>query len=93
MAATLVPDDIDCIVVGGGLAGLVVAARLSEDSSKNVLVIEAGSNRKGDLRIDTPGLMVSMYDDPDFDWMHMSVPQVSVPCFCQNSGLQGGSVV
>ncbi|KAL8722886.1 MAG: hypothetical protein Q9225_000719 [Loekoesia sp. 1 TL-2023] len=33
----------DYVVVGGGTAGLAVASRLSEDSSKLVAVIEAGS--------------------------------------------------
>lgn len=35
-------EEYDYIVVGGGTSGCVVAGRLSEDSTKSVLVIEAG---------------------------------------------------
>lgn len=65
----------DFVIVGGGLSGLVVASRLSEDADTTVVVIEAGSDRRGDPRIDTPGLMTTLYDDPAYDWMHMTVPQ------------------
>ncbi|KAF9513839.1 GMC oxidoreductase [Hydnum rufescens UP504] len=41
----------DYIVVGGGLAGLTVAGRLSESASITVLVIEAGSDNRQDPRV------------------------------------------
>lgn len=71
-------DTVDFVVIGGGQSGLVIASRLSEDPSKTVLVLEAGSNRIGDPRVETPGLMTTLYDDPDYDWKHMTVPQGNV---------------
>ena len=36
----------DYVIAGGGLGGMVLASRLTEDSGKTVLVIEAGYNEE-----------------------------------------------
>jgi len=41
----------DYVVVGGGLTGITVAARLAENPSVSVLVIEAGQDKRCDQRI------------------------------------------
>lgn len=70
-------DAYDYIILGGGTAGCVIANRLSEDPDRTVLVIEAGSHRPDDPKINTPGLMAALYDLPEYDWSFLSEPQVS----------------
>jgi choline dehydrogenase-like flavoprotein len=70
--------EYDFIIVGGGTAGLVIAARLTENPSIKVLVLEAGANRTNDARILTPGLRGSLYDDPKYDWQFEIAPQVFI---------------
>jgi len=75
--------EYDYIVVGGGTAGLVVAARLTEDANVTVGILEAGGNGLDDILIDSPGLFTQVYGNPQYDWNFKTVPQVSAinaPC-------------
>lgn len=69
----------DYVVVGGGTAGLVVAARLTENPDVTVGVLEAGKNHLDDALVDSPVAFMMTFNNPDYDWGHMTVPQV---CCC-----------
>ncbi|KAJ5371298.1 CAZyme family AA3 [Penicillium cataractarum] len=74
---TAISDSYDFVIVGGGQAGLVVGARLSENSNYTVLVLESGGN--GDEyreRIDTPAYAYfdSLWTTP-LNWGYYTVPQ------------------
>ncbi len=43
-SSTAAGKTFDYIIIGGGLAGITVAARLSENASVTVLVIEVGND-------------------------------------------------
>ncbi|CEL58759.1 Glucose oxidase OS=Talaromyces flavus GN=GOX PE=3 SV=1 [Rhizoctonia solani AG-1 IB] len=70
--------DFDYIVIGGGTAGLVVAARLSENPKVSVGVIEAGPYFENDPLINTPALAGRLQGNSTYDWMFSSVPQSHV---------------
>jgi alkyl hydroperoxide reductase subunit AhpF len=66
----------DFLIVGGGTAGLAIAARLTENPDITVGVIEAGKNRLGDMLVDTPAMFLQMLGNPEYDWMMFTTPQV-----------------
>ena len=65
-------ETFDFVVVGGGSAGAVIAARLSEDSTCRVALIEAGE-RPPEVS-SMPLACAAMQLNPDVDWMYTADP-------------------
>lgn len=55
----------DYLIVGGGTAGLVLAARLTENPDVHVGVLEAGQNRLDDMLVSVPALFSKLLGTPD----------------------------
>ena len=66
----------DYVIAGGGAAGLVLAARLTENPQVTVAVAEAGEDRSGDAVVLVPGLALGQLANPDYDWNFLTTPQV-----------------
>ncbi|KLT38640.1 alcohol oxidase, partial [Cutaneotrichosporon oleaginosum] len=66
----------DYVIAGGGLSGVVLAARLSEDASKTVLVIEAGKDESNNNLV--KGQYADRYQqafNTPVDWAYETVAQ------------------
>jgi hypothetical protein len=66
----------DYVIVGGGTAGLTLAARLTEDPNVSVGGLEAGLNRLADPNVLVPGLDFNAISNPGYDWVFRTAPQV-----------------
>jgi choline dehydrogenase-like flavoprotein len=77
-AESFAAKQYDYVICGGGTAGLVIAARLTEDPNVTVGVLEAGGNGLDDVLIDGPNLYLQTFGKPQYDWDYKTVPQVSV---------------
>jgi choline dehydrogenase len=70
------PVQFDYIIVGGGSAGSALAARLSEDPTTRVLVLEAGrSDWAWDPYIHMPAALTFPIGNPLYDWQYTSEPE------------------
>jgi choline dehydrogenase-like flavoprotein len=65
----------DFVVIGGGLAGLVVATRLAEDPNITVGVLEAGQDVTQSLNTKVPGFAGRDLADAEVTWKFLSTPQ------------------
>ncbi len=66
--------EFDYVIAGGGTAGCVVAARLSEDPTVSVCLIEAGPSDVGDPAILKLGDWMALLDS-GYDWDYPVEPQ------------------
>lgn len=68
------PSSHDFIIVGGGTAGLTLAARLTEDGTHSVLVLEAGGRPDTVATYQAPGANQQVLGS-SLDWSYGTLPQ------------------
>lgn len=88
--------DVDYVVVGGGPAGMVVAERLSQDPSVNILLLEAGPDGTNEPLINTPAYGPQL-TGTQYVWNFTSQPDPNLggraPALTQGHAWGGGSAV
>jgi choline dehydrogenase len=85
--------DFDYVVAGGGLAGCVLAARLSEDPNVEVLLVEAGGSPDS-IWIRMPAGMGRLFTNPAYNWgftAHSATDNGSRELYLPQGKVLGGS--
>jgi choline dehydrogenase len=72
-----VQPSYDHIIIGGGSAGCVVAARLSEQGDRRVLLVEAGGPDFDRPSMVEPGRWLANWGS-DATWLHQTIPQANL---------------
>lgn len=89
-------DNFDYIVIGGGVAGCVLAARLTEDADMRVLLLEAGP-APDNLWMRMPAGMGRLFVNPTYNWCFESEPEPQLGdralFWPQGKALGGGSSI
>lgn len=83
-------EPFDYIIAGGGLAGCLLAERLTADGSKKVLLLEAGRPDYDNLSIRIPGGILRLFRSV-YDWQYESKGEKD--CDGKNVFLQRGMVL
>lgn len=88
--------EFDVVVVGGGTAGCVLAARLAEDSHRRICLLEAGGSGRSPW-VDIPGAIVMAQRTPRLNWgfstepqPHLNARRIPVP---RGRGLGGSALI
>lgn len=74
MARTDSDYQFDYVIAGGGVAGCILANRLSADPANKVLLLEAGATDSSPL-IAAPGGLLPIMMSGAYAWPYMSAPQ------------------
>jgi choline dehydrogenase-like flavoprotein len=89
-------DAYDTIVVGGGAAGCILAARLSEDGRRLALVEAGMDTPPGDVPVDVQDVFPVSYSNPSYFWPKLTATGLvggAYKPFPQGRIMGGGSSV